>query len=108
MLEYVILFIFIMLVFYPLHMNPMTKLLELILVVYAGYKSPLIGLFCAIIFMYSMSHKPDDKEEKHSETANVLSERMRPQDSNQTMCTGKTVDTTFLPNESYTAYNVEL
>jgi hypothetical protein len=86
----------------------MLKVMELILIVYAGYKSPLIGLFCAIIFMNSMSLHSDEKEEPLPPTANVLSDRMRPQDSNQTVCTGKTVDTTFLPNEPYQAYNVEL
>ena len=105
MLEYVILFIFIGIILYPLQMNPAAKIIELILVVYAGYKNPLIGLFCAIVFMYSMSIKPVDV--KPDPISRVM-DRILPKDSNQTVCTGKTNENDYSPNEPYTAYNVEV
>jgi len=105
MLEYVILFIFIGILFYPLQMDPLAKTIELILVVYAAYKNPLIGLFCAIIFMYSMSIKPIVAK---PDPISRVSERLMPKDSNRTVCTGKTNENDYSPNEPYTAYNVEV
>ena len=107
MLEYLILFIFIGLMFHPLKMDPLAKVIELVLLVDAGYKNPLIGVFCAIIFMYSMSIQPVPQK-KEILPISTMAEKMRPQESNQVVCTGKTVDTYYLPNEPYTAYNVEL
>jgi hypothetical protein len=107
MLEYLILLIFIGLMFHPLKMDPLAKVVELVLLVYAGYKNPLIGVFCAIVFIYSMSIQPVPQKSE-SLPISTMAEKMRPQESNQVVCTGKTVDTHYLPNEPYTAYNVEL
>lgn len=111
MLEYVILLLFIILMFHPLQMNPLAKGLELVLLVYAGYKSPLIGLLCAIVFVYSLhlsGQLPKIKSMIQQESIPLLSEKMKPQDSNSAVFTEKTIDTTYLPNESYQAYNVEV
>jgi hypothetical protein len=108
MLEYLILLIFIGLLFYPLQMDPLAKGIELVLLVYAGYKSPLIGLFCAIVFIYSISIHPKVIRPTPSIPIPLLAEKMRPQESNSTVCTGKQMNTNYLPNEPYKAYNVEV
>ncbi len=108
MLEYIILFLFIVLLFYPLQMSPLAKVLELVLVVYAGYKSPLIGLFCAIVFMYSISLSLPIKAPSTPLSIPMMSEMVRPKESNSAVCTEKTTEAVYLPHEPYQAYNVEV
>lgn len=86
-------------------MDPIAKIVELVLIVYAGYKNPLIGLFCAIVFMYSLSLKPMVSK---PDPISRISDRMIPKDSNRTVCTGKTTENEYSPNEPYMAYNVEV
>lgn len=104
MLEYVILFIFIVFLLHPLQMDPLAKVVELILLVYAGYKNALIGLFCALVFIYSLSIQP---KESVPIVERTVQDRMVPEQSNHALCTGKTKGD-YSPKESYTAYNVEV
>jgi hypothetical protein len=106
MLEYVILFIFIVFLFHPLQMDPLAKVIELVLLIYAGYKNALIGLFCALVFIYSLSLKTGAKESPKVPEKVVL-DRMVPEESNRSLCTGKTTGD-YSPKESYTAYNVDI
>lgn len=105
MLEYVILFIFIVFLLHPLQMDPLAKVVQLVLLVYAGYKNALIGLFCALVFMYSLSIQPKESVPRVSEIP--VRDRMVPEESNRSLCTGKTKGD-YSPKESYTAYNVEV
>jgi hypothetical protein len=107
MLEYIILFIFIGLFFYPLQMDMTSKTLELILVCYAAYKSLLIGLFCAIIFVYHLSLKDPTKASVKKMSLYELEERIRPKESNGT-CVPKKSEPEYSPHEPYKAFNVEI
>jgi hypothetical protein len=110
MLEYIILFIFIGLIFYPLQMDMTSKTLELILVCYAAYKSLLIGLFCAIIFVYHLSLKDPASASVKKMSLYELEERIRPKESNST-CVTKKSESAYSPHEStepYKAFNVEI
>ena len=83
MLEYLILFIFIGIFFYPLKMDMLSKTMELILVVYAGHKSPLVGVFCAFVFMYNMTLRPRKIPEIEVTPISTIAENLIPKDSNQ-------------------------
>ena len=83
MFEYLILFIFIGIFFYPLQMDMLSKTMELILVVYAGHKSPLVGVFCAFVFMYNMTLQPRKLPEIEATPISMLTENFMPKDSNQ-------------------------
>ena len=107
MLEYIILFIFIGFIFYPLKMDMTAKVLELILVCYAAYKSLLIGLFCSIIFIYQLSLFEPSKGVAKQLSLYELEERIRPKESNNT-CVPKKEESVYSPNEPYQAFNVEI
>jgi len=103
MLEYLILFIFIGLFFYPLQMDLLSKTMELILVVYAGHKSPLVGVFCAFVMMYNMTVRPRKVPEIEATPLPVLLEAFRPQDSNRVPISG-TKENEHV--EAYSTFNV--
>lgn len=107
MLEYIILFIFIGLIFYPLHMNTTAKVVELILVCYAAYKSFLIGLFCSIVFVYNLTLTETSKKPVHKMCLYEIEERIRPKESNNT-CVHKKKEANYSPQEPYQAFNVEI
>lgn len=83
MFEYLILFIFIGIFFYPLQMDLLSKTMELILVVYAGHKSPLVGVFCAFVFMYNMTLQPRKLPEIEATPISMLTENFVAKDSNK-------------------------
>jgi hypothetical protein len=107
MLEYIILLIFIGLTFYPLKMDLTAKIIELILVCYAAYKSYLIGLFCAIIFVYHLTLTEKSRAEPKKMSLYQLEERIRSKNSNDT-CVPKKEESTYSPREPYQAFNVEI
>ena len=106
MLEYLILFIFIGLIFYPLQMNITAKIIDLILVCYAAYKSFLIGLFCSLVFVYHLTLK-EPTAPVHKMCLYELEERIRPKESNNT-CVPKKKEANYSPQEPYQAFNVEI
>ena len=65
-------------------MDLLSKTMELILVVYAGHKSPLVGVFCAFVFMYNMTIQPRKLPEIHATPLSMISESLRPRASNNT------------------------
>ncbi len=102
MLEYLILFIFIGIFFYPLKMDMLSKTMELILVVYAGHKSPLVGVFCAFVFMYNLTIQPRKTPEIEATPISMLTENFVPKSSN---------DVPFIKKENdhvdaYSTFNV--
>ena len=103
MLEYLILFIFIGIFFYPLQMDMLSKTMELILVVYAGHKSPLVGVFCAFVFMYNLTIQPKKVPEIEATPFSILSEKVRPKESNREPFSGKSGGTHV---EAYSTFNV--
>jgi hypothetical protein len=108
MLEYIILLIFIGLIFYPLKMDMTSKTIELILVCYAAYKSLLIGLFCAIIFVYHLTLTEQEIVPIKKVPLYDLEEKIRPKDSNETCISTKTVQPNYSPNEPFQGFNVEI
>ena len=76
-------FIFIGIFFYPLQMDLLSKTMELILVVYAGHKSPLVGVFCAFVFMYNMTLQPRKLPEIEATPISMLTENFVAKDSNK-------------------------
>ena len=102
MLEYLILFIFIGIFFYPLKMDPLSKTMELILVVYAGHKSPLVGVFCAFVFMYNMTIQPRKVPEIEDTPIPILAEGFTPKDSNKVPFAKKENDHV----DAYSTFNV--
>jgi hypothetical protein len=108
MLEYLILLIFIGIMFYPLQMDMTAKIVELILVFYAAYRSLLIGLFCAIVFAYNLSLSETKSYPLKKVSVYELEERIRPKDSNNTCVPITSYSLEYSPNEPYKAFNVEL
>jgi len=108
MLEYVILLIFIGIMFYPLEMDMTAKIIELILVCYATYRSLLIGLFCAIVFVYNLSLIEKEARPQKKLSLYELEERFRPKESNNTCVPIKSYSLEYSPKEPYKAFNVDL
>lgn len=105
MLEYLILFIFIGLLFFPLRMTPLAIFVELALIIYASYKSVLIGLFGALTFIMNMTAQPLPRSSPDEVPLVILSEKLTPQDSNR-VAFSKSNGSSYVPNETYTAFNV--
>jgi len=87
MIEYLFVLIFIFLFIKPYPANNYLKVIELIMVIYVSYKSPLLGILCAASFIKQLPIKEYTITKKHSPSRIHIDEQLRSKNSNTSVFT---------------------
>jgi hypothetical protein len=87
MIEYLFVFIFILLFIKPYPVNNYLKIIELVMVIYVSYKNPLLGILCAASLIKQLPVESLTVQKKHSPSRIHIDEQLRSKNSNTTVFT---------------------